>query len=98
MALDATKFSRLGPVNSNSPTIWTYASGADALTTCDGSGYFNSLADRLQVGDVILVVPSSGAGGFLKVDSNTRDLTASPPVSGVVDTLNALSLGTVDSD
>lgn len=98
MAFDASKLARIGPQNSNAPTLWTYASGSDALTTVDGSGYFNDAADRLQVGDIIFVVPSSGAAGILKVDSNTRDLTATPPVSGVVDTLNALSLGTTDSD
>lgn len=98
MALDLTKLMRIGPQNSNAPVLWTYASGSDALTTCDGSGYFNNAADKLQAGDVILVIPTSGAGGFLKVDTNTRDLSASPPVEGVVDTLNALSLGTVDSD
>lgn len=98
MSLDLTKLCRVGPQNSNAPTLWTYASGGDSTATCDGSGYFNNAADKLQVGDVILVIPTSGAGGFLKVDTNTRDLTASPPVEGVVDTLNALSLGTVDSD
>ena len=98
MALDATKLSRIGPANSNSPVLWTYASGADAITAVDASGYFNSVAERLQPGDMIFVSPSSGACGILKVDTNTRDLSASPPVSGVVDTLNGLSLGTVDSD
>jgi hypothetical protein len=98
MALDTTKFSRVGPQNSNAPTIFTYASGSDALTTVDASGYFNDLAPVLQPGDLIYVAPTTGACGFLKVDTNTRDLAASPPVEGVVDTLNALSLGTVDSD
>lgn len=98
MAFDITKFQRIGPQNSNAPSLFTYASGSDALTTVDGSGYFNSVAGVVQPGDIIFVIPTSGAGGLLKVDTNTRDLTASPPVSGVVDTLNALSLGTVDSD
>ncbi|MCE5292900.1 MAG: hypothetical protein LLG14_27205 [Nocardiaceae bacterium] len=96
MALDLTQLKRVGP--QVGATHWTYKSAGDALTTCDGSGYFNGAADRLKVGDVIYVQPTSGACGFLKVDSNTRDLTATPPVSGVVDTLNALSLGTTDSD
>jgi hypothetical protein len=98
MAFDITKLHRVGPQNSDAPVIWTYASGSDALTACDLTGYFNSAASKLQVGDVIYVAPTSGACGFLKVDTNTRDLTASPPVSGVVDTLNALSLGVIDSD
>jgi hypothetical protein len=32
------------------------------------------------------------------VTSNTRDLTASPPVAGVVDVTNAVSVGSIDSD
>ncbi len=96
MVFDITQLKRGGP--QAGATQWTYKSGADALTACDASGFFNSAADRLKVGDVIYVAPTSGACGFLKVDTNTRDLTATPPVSGVVDTLNALSLGTTDSD
>lgn len=98
MAFDATKLQRLGPQNSNSPVHWTYSSGADATTAVDLTGFFNDAAGKLKVGDVIFVNPTSGASGFLKVVSNTRDLAASPPVEGVVDTLNALSLGVVDSD
>lgn len=98
MSFDATKLCRVGPQNSNAPTLWVYASGSDAITTVDASGYFNSAAARLQVGDIIFVTPTSGACGILKVDTNTRDLTATPPVSGVVDTINGLSLGTIDSD
>jgi len=98
MAFDDTKLQRVGPANSNAPTLWTYASGSDAIGTVDGSGYFNNAAPKLQVGDIIFVTPSSGACAIMKVDSNTRDLSASPPVEGVVDTLNGLSLGTTDSD
>lgn len=98
MAFNPATLGRIGPQNSNAPTLWTYASGGDALTAVDASGYFNDAAALLQVGDVIVVIPTSGAGGLVKVDSNTRDIAATPPVEGVVDTLNALSLGTVDSD
>lgn len=98
MSFNGANLQRIGPANPNAPTFWTYASGSDALTDCDATNYFNAVADRLEVGDLIYVAPSSGACGFLKVASNTRDITASPPVAGVVDTLNALSLGTTDSD
>jgi hypothetical protein len=98
MALDASKLLRVGPQNSNGPTLWVYASGTDAVNVVDNAGYFNDVADRLQVGDIIFVTPDTGAAGILKVDSNTRDLSASPPVKGVVDCINGLSLGTVDSD
>lgn len=96
MALDLTQLKRVGP--QAGATTWNYKSAGDALTTCDTSGYFNGAADRLKVGDEIYVTPTAGARGRLIVDSNTRDLLANPPVSGVVDTLNALSYGTVDSD
>lgn len=98
MSFALASLKRVGPQCSNAPTIWTYASGADALTAVDLTGFFNAVAAKLKVGDVIYVTPTSGAAGLLRVDTNTRDLTASPPVAGVVDTLNALSLGTTDSD
>lgn len=98
MAFDATKLDRVGPQNSNIPTIWSYASGSDALTTVDGSGYFNDAAAKLQVGDLIYVKPDSGTPGLMWVSANTRDLTASPPVEGVVDVNNALSISSIDSD
>ncbi len=98
MGFDITKRKRVGPQNSNAPSIWTYSSGADALTAVDLTGFFNTVADRLKVGDLIYVRPSSGACGLLKVDTNTRDLTANPPVAGVVDIQNATSVGTIDSD
>lgn len=96
MAYSSAGLQRVGPVNSNAPTIWTYAT-SDALTTVDGAGYFNSAAGLLQVGDWILV-SSTSTWGIMIVNANSRDLTASPPVSGVVDCTNAVSFGTVDSD
>lgn len=96
MALDRTKLQRVGPQNSNAPTVWTYST-SDALTTVDGSGYFNTAADLLQVGDWILV-SSTSTYGIQIVNANTRDLTASPPVAGVVDVANALAAGSIDSD
>lgn len=98
MALDLTKLKRVGPQNSDGPTIWTYASGSDAITAVDAAGYFNDAADRLQVGDLIYTFPTSGAPGITYVNANSRDLTATPPVEGVVDVANHTSLGTIDSD
>ena len=59
MALDITKLKRTGPQNSDAPVIWTYTT-ADTLATADGSGYFNSAADRLQVGDRRLLHARAG--------------------------------------
>lgn len=89
-------FTRVGPSNDNCPTIWTYKT-TDALTAVDAAGYFNAVADRVKVGDWILVSSTSTYGIHI-VNANSRDLTASPPVSGVVDVTNALAAGTIDSD
>jgi hypothetical protein len=96
MAYSSAGLQRVGPQNSNAPTVWTYAT-TDALTTVDGSGYFNSAAGLLQVGDWILCSSSSTYGIHI-VTGNTRDLAATPPVSGVVDVTNALAAGSIDSD
>lgn len=96
MAFTPATLTRVGPQNDNAPTIWTYKT-ADALTAVDGAGYFSTVADRVKVGDWVLV-SSSTTWGIVIVNQNTRDLTASPPVFGVVDTTNALSVGTIDSD
>lgn len=96
MSYSRAGLQRVGPQNSTAPTIFTYAT-TDALTTVDGSGYFNDAADILQVGDFIFVA-SSSTYGIHVVTTNTRDLTASPPVEGVVDVTNAVALGAIDSD
>lgn len=100
MALSTTihKFTRVGPQNDFAPTIWTYST-ADTLATVDGSGYFNSLADRIKVGDFLLTYTTTGpAAGVSVCTGNTRDLAASPPVSGVVDFTNFTAIGAIDSD
>lgn len=93
------QFTRIGPQNDNAPTLWSYKT-TDALTTVDGSGYFNAVADRLKVGDMIFAYKSSAtvAAGVAFVASNTRDLTASPPVAGVVDVTNFTAIGAINSD
>jgi hypothetical protein len=77
------------------PKFWAYEDG-DALTTIDASGYFNAEAARLGVGDWLFVIGNS-VTGIGRVISNTRDLTASPIVEGVVDTTNFTGVS-IDSD
>lgn len=96
MSYSRAGLQRLGPQNSGAPSLWAYGT-TDALTTVDGSGYFNDAADILQVGDFIFVA-SSSTYGIHVVTSNSRDLAASPPVAGVVDVTNAVALGAIDSD
>lgn len=87
---------RVGPQNSNGPTLWTYFDG-DAAATIDASGYFNLDAGKLQVGDFILCSANAVPALFM-VNGNTRDMTASPPVEGVVDVTNNLITVNIDSD
>lgn len=78
------------------PAVWAYEDG-DNKATIDGSGYFNLEAARLQVGDHILATAGDGYGQYV-VNGNTRDLTTSPPTTGVVDVANTAALATIDSD
>ena len=96
MAYARAGLQRVGPQNSGAPTLWTYVT-TDALTDVDASGYFNDAADIMQVGDFVFVA-SSSTYGIHVVTGNTRDLTATPPVAGVVDVTNAVALGAIDSD
>lgn len=76
----------------NAPQFWTYKT-ADLITAVDGSGYFNSAASVLKVGDLMYVHANSAGTtptyGFVIVTGNTGT---------VVDVTNATGLGTIDSD
>lgn len=96
MAYTRSKLQRIGPVNRNAPSLYMYTDSAN-LTAIDATGYFNDAADILNVGDWILVTAGNGYGIAI-VNANSRDLTASPPVRGVVDTTNLTAVGTIDSD
>lgn len=97
MAYSRANLQRIGPQNRNGPSLFSFADSGSTLAAIDASGFFNDAADILKVGDFILVVGSNGYG-ISVVNGNTRDLAASPPVAGVVDTTNATAVGTIDSD
>lgn len=90
-----TQLNRLGPVNDLSPTIWTYVT-TDTQQTVATSGYFNAVAGKLKVGDLVYVTTAASPwqAGLAVVKSNTRNLTASPPVAGVVDLFNFTTINT----
>lgn len=93
-------YERANPVQPGAYTTkgrtWFYDDG-DNLADIDASGYFNLDAAKLKVGDVIFINAGNGYGISIVV-SNTRDLTSTPIVAGVVDTSNAVATGSVDSD
>lgn len=105
MAFTGANFGLIaGGRNSNIPSVYGYkttdavAAGAGGV---DAAGYFNDVANKLKVGDLIYVYKSNAtiAAAHFVVLSNTRDLAASPPVEGVVDTANLSVLVTaIDSD
>ena len=93
------QLNRLGPVNDLSATFWSYVT-TDSLSTVCASGYFNAVAGKLKVGDLIFITSASSpwTGGLAIVKSNTRNLLAVPPVSGVVNLFNATVINvTIDS-
>jgi len=73
----------------NAPQMWTYTS-ADAIATVNTSGYFNSAASLLKVGDLIYVFDTTNTLGHL-VYVNANSGT-------VVDVTDGLAVTSTDSD
>jgi hypothetical protein len=71
----------------NAPQIWTYKSN-DLGTDIDGSGYFNTVAGLLKVGDLMYIhsdADSTPIFGLAVVASNTGtvvDITSLTTVGG----------------
>jgi hypothetical protein len=75
----------------NAPSIYAYKT-ADAIADVNTSGYFDSLAQTLKVGDLIYCVTSTGSTAVATltvVRSNA---------AGVVDVDNGTTLAATDSD
>lgn len=91
-----TQMTRVGPENDNCPTIWVYKAAETSLSTITASGYFNAVANKLKPGDLVYITTGASPwlAGLAIVKSNTRNLTAVPPVSGVVDLFNATVINT----
>lgn len=73
----------------NAPQMWSYSS-ADAIATVNTSGYFNSAADVLKVGDLIYVYDTATpTASLVVVLSNTGT---------VVDVSDGTSIAVTDAD
>lgn len=73
----------------NAPQMWSYTS-ADAIATVNTSGYFNSAADLLKVGDLIYVHDSATpTASLVVVLSNTGT---------VVDVSDGTAISVADAD
>ncbi len=76
----------------NGFTLWHYKSNPDAATTIDTTGYFNSAANLLRVGDMIMANTATGStriDGIFIVTSNT---------GSVVDVANINQLNNTNTD
>jgi hypothetical protein len=92
MAYSSTGWSTVSASKAgNSVALYAYSS-ADAIGDINTSGYFNTLSDVLNVGDIIFVRSSTGgtqAVSICYVASNA---------SGVVDVTDGLTVTSTDSD
>lgn len=92
MAFSATGFSTVGASKrGNAPSIYAYKT-TDTIADVNTSGYFDSLASTLEVGDLIYCVTSTGSTAvatLVYVVSNS---------GGVVDVNNGTTLAATDSD
>lgn len=92
MAFSATGWATVNASKrGNAPSIYAYKT-ADAIADVNTEGYFNALANTLEVGDLIYCVTSTGSTAVATlavVRSNS---------SGVVDIDNGTTLAATDSD
>jgi hypothetical protein len=90
MAFSATGLACMGgSKRGNAPTLYLYKT-ADTQATVNTSGYFNSLASQLVVGDIIMVYDTTTPSLVITyVNSNS---------SGVVDIADGTTVSATDTD
>jgi hypothetical protein len=92
MAFSITGLNSVSPnKRGNAPSIYAYKT-TDSIADVNTSGYFNSLADTLEVGDLVYCVTSTGTTAvatLVYVVSNS---------SGVVDVTDGTTLANTDTD
>jgi len=92
MAFSSAGFTAVGvSKRGQAPSVYAYKT-ADTIATVNTEGYFNDLANTLEVGDLIYCVTSTGSTAvatLVYVLSNA---------SGVVDVNDGTTLANTDSD
>ena len=92
MAFSATGWATVAASKrGQAPSIYAYKT-TDAIADVNTSGYFNSLANTLEVGDLIYCVTSTGSTAVCTL---TQVLSNS---SGVVDVADGTTLAATDGD
>ena len=93
MAFSLAGFNPIGGQSKagNAPQVWTYTS-ADAQSVIRASGYFNTVASVLKVGDIIFCYSATGGTPVMStayVNSNTGT---------VVDITDGVTVTATDTD
>jgi hypothetical protein len=92
MAFSSTGFTVVtASKRGQAPSVYAYKT-ADAIADVNTAGYFNTLSDTLQVGDLVYCVTSTGTTAvatLVYVLSNA---------SGVVDVSDGTTLANTDTD
>ena len=92
MAFSATGFTAYSAAKrGNAPSMYGYKT-TDAIADVNTEGYFNSLSDTLEVGDVIHCVTSTGTTAVVSL------VYVLSNASGVVDVSDGTVLANTDSD
>jgi hypothetical protein len=92
MAFSSTGFATIGASKAgNVVSLYAYST-TDAIADINTSGYFNSIASILNVGDVILVRSSTGGTQALTL------VFVASNASGVVDVTDGLTITATDTD
>jgi hypothetical protein len=92
MAFDSAGWATVAaPKRGNAPSIYAYKT-ADTIATVNTAGYFNDLANSLEVGDLIYCVTSTGSTAVCTL---TQVLSNS---GGVVDVADGTTLAATDGD
>lgn len=95
MAFSSTAFQPIGGQSKagNAPQVWSYTT-TDSAATVDTSGYFNTVASLVKVGDIILrVTTSSGA-----VSTAGQHVVMTVSAAGVVDVSDTSALTVTNTD
>lgn len=94
MAFDATNFGPIGGQarRGKQPQLWSYKT-EDTAATVDTAGYFSSMYNSLEIGDLIYRCTTS-SGAF-----STAGLhVVKDKASGAIDVVDATALTTTDTD
>jgi hypothetical protein len=85
-----------GALGNGAPKLWTYIT-EDTGATIDTTGYFNGVADLLDIGDIIMAV-RVGSGAVPTGTGVLMLFVVNSKAAGVIDTTNVIDVGGTIAD